>query len=310
MVAMSGFAILHFADATRLGAQSAVTDWQEAAGEKMSFEVASVKVEDPAGSASHPRRSNFPLDNQEGYEAGGLLSATNFTLDTFIGFAYKLTPMQTQAVLSELPKWAKATRFDIEARALGSPTKDQMRLMMQSLLVDRFKLVAHLENHEGPEMALVLAKSGQTGPQLKKHSDDMPCVDSSHSDSPPASNGTSGGMSPPFCGVAYTMLGARGYRMSVSDISMAQFASFLPGAPMTTLDRPVVDGTGLSGPFDIVLEWKPDIPIRLNGSEVQMATSAETFVEALKDQLGLKLQSTNGPVGTLIVDSVEEPAPN
>ena len=283
--------LVRFAVPPRLSAQTTTTDWENAAGRNMSFEAASVKVEDPNDSASHSRRSNFPLDNQEGDEVGGLLSASNFTLDTFIGFAYKLTPMQTQTVSSELPKWAKATRFDVEARALGSPTKDQMRLMMQSLLADRFKFVAHFENHEGSELALVLAKPGQTGPQLTKHSDDMPCIDSSHSDSPPALNGTSGGTSPHFCGVVSIMLGARGYRMSVNEVSMAQFASYLPGAPMTTLDRPVVDGTRLSGTFDIVLEWKPDTPIRLNGSEVQMASSAETFIEALKDQLGLKLQS-------------------
>ena len=93
----------------------------------------------------------------------------------YIGFAYKLTPAQSQLMASQLPKWATADRFDIEARAQGSPTRNQMRLMMQSLLADRFKLVVHTETRQLPVLAAVLEKAGKTGPRLVRLSDDMPC---------------------------------------------------------------------------------------------------------------------------------------
>src|SRR5439155_25643923 len=82
-------------------------------------------------------------------------------------FAYKLG----QAELPGLPAWVYADRFDIEARAEGNPTKDQMRRMMQALLADRFKLTTHIETQAKPALNLVLAKTGRTGPQLQVHSE-------------------------------------------------------------------------------------------------------------------------------------------
>ena len=65
---------------------------------------------------------------------GGLFTATNFRLTDYLAFAYKITSFQIQTQVSGLPKWAAMDRFDIQARAEGNPTKDQMRLMMQALL--------------------------------------------------------------------------------------------------------------------------------------------------------------------------------
>lgn len=87
----------------------------------------------------------------------------NFGIMGFIGFGYKLTTAESVAANGQLPKWAKEERFDVEARAPSTTTKDQMRLMMQSLLADRFKLAVHWETHEGPVYALVLAKDGKMG---------------------------------------------------------------------------------------------------------------------------------------------------
>ena len=58
---------------------------------------------------------------------------------------------------------------------MGNPTKDQMRLMMQSLLADRFKLAIHTETKQGPVFALLLMKPGKTGPQLQPFADDGSC---------------------------------------------------------------------------------------------------------------------------------------
>ena len=143
-----------------LHAQSTEPDWQTAAGGKMVFDVASVK----ANKSGDPSKSNFPW-------ALGLFippmedssAVTNFRLSTYISFAYKMTNYQTEYVFTQLPKWALVDRFDIQARAPANTTKDQMRLMMQSLLADRFKLVVHTETRQVPVFALVLVKPGKTG---------------------------------------------------------------------------------------------------------------------------------------------------
>ena len=71
--------------------------------------------------------------------------SADFPLQVHIEFAYKMMPSreQTETMLAHLPKWVTTDRFIIQAKAEGNPTKDQMRLMMQSLLADRFKLAVH-----------------------------------------------------------------------------------------------------------------------------------------------------------------------
>ena len=102
--------------------------------EKMEFDVASVKQNKSDGASI----SNFPLGPGAVYVPnGGLFSATGFPLATYIAFAYKLTGNDAQSLPSQLPGWATTDRFDIQARVQGNPSKDQMRLMMRSLLGDR-----------------------------------------------------------------------------------------------------------------------------------------------------------------------------
>ena len=60
-------------------------------------------------------------------------------------------------MISHLPKWVSTDAFEIQARAPGNPTKDQMRLMMQALLAERFQLTIHFETHEVPVLAMTLA---------------------------------------------------------------------------------------------------------------------------------------------------------
>ena len=119
----------------------------EASGTKMAFDVASVKL-DKAANSPH---SNFPLGPGDSYSPnGGLFTATGSPLSVYIGFAYRLTPDQTQSLQSHLPKWANEDRFDIQARTTATATKDQMRMMMQSLLADRFKLAIRRDTRRFP----------------------------------------------------------------------------------------------------------------------------------------------------------------
>jgi uncharacterized protein (TIGR03435 family) len=276
----------------------------------MAFDAASVKQ-----NVSHdPAHSNVGLNSlDEGPPNGGFLSASNFPLSVYIMFAYKLTPYQMQFFQSQLPKWAAADSLDLEARAQGSPTRDQMRLMMQSLLSDRFKLAVHTETRQLPVLAVVLEKPGKPGPRLIPLSEDEPCA----SDSPQAPGA---GPSPqkyegwftPCGGVGLQFVAGRVHAGS-ANISSGQLADMLSVASFGAIDRsrPVLDQTGLNGKFDFTIEYTPDPngPAR-NRPNFQPDESGPTFLEALKDQLGLKLESTKGPVDVLVVDHVEEPSPN
>ena len=114
----------------------------------MSFDVASIHQSRP-GTFTPP---NFPLGPDDAYApTGGILTA-DFPLEIYIEFAYKLwlTPDQRRSFIAQLPKWAASDTdsYTIHARAAASnPTKDQMRLMMQALLADRFRLAVHFENN-------------------------------------------------------------------------------------------------------------------------------------------------------------------
>ena len=160
-----------------LRAQSATPDWEKAAGGKQEFDVASVRQDTAEGRPY----SNFSLDNGNAWFTvskqdalapnGTLFSAKNQTLLHFIVFAYKLSGAQELALRFDfyagfglhVPEWVRNDRYDIDARTPKPASKDQMRLMMQSLLAERFKLAVHWETREVPVFALVLATTGQAG---------------------------------------------------------------------------------------------------------------------------------------------------
>jgi uncharacterized protein (TIGR03435 family) len=270
----------------------------------MAFDVASVK-QNKSGAPAYRAPSNFPLGGGDSYQPnGGLFTATDYPVSYYIRFAYKLTPYETSAMAAGLPKWAKDERFDIDARAAANATKDQMRLMMRTLLADRFKLVVHSETHRGPIFAMVLATPGETGPKLRPHSNDLgPCGPFSTS----ASARLPGGL-PSSCDVFLTLLDSHA-QTSARNVSLEMIADYLPFPGMGTFDRPVVDRTGLSGLYDFTIEWTPETTAAPNTQAGQLGTGT-TYLEALKEQLGLKLESTTGPIEALFVDQIEEPSPN
>jgi uncharacterized protein (TIGR03435 family) len=156
---------------------SPVPQWQIDAGGKMAFDVASVKP-NTAEPSPQTTSTNVPLGAADAYRpTGGLLSAKNIPLLAYMVFAYKLSSSQINSMLATLPKWTNTTRYDIEAHAPAgmNPTKDQLRLMMQALLADRFKLAFHYESKQLPVLALVLDKPGKLGPKIQQHAADEPC---------------------------------------------------------------------------------------------------------------------------------------
>lgn len=280
------------------------TGWQTKAGGKMPFEVASIK---PSKGAFVP--SNFPLDpSDDNGPANGRLTADE-TLVEYIEFAYKILWSEVQSpALSHLPEWLETDRYSIEAQAAGNPTKDQMRLMMQTLLADRFQLEAHFETRQVPVFELRLIKPGKPGPKLIPHSDGPPC------DKPGASPVAEvpsfyfacHTISPMIDRGATLLLGSRDVTMDV----LAGTLSDVLAGPLA-FDRPIIDKTGLTGRFDFTLEWARERRTPAGAdSPAGSDPIGPTPLEALREQLGLKLESTKASIPILVIDKVERPSEN
>ena len=300
-------------------------DWQTAAGGKMTFEVASIKVSNP----DTRLRQNFPLDPTDSFQdvrtkerPNGRFSAIS-GLTTYIRFAWKLrltNVTQLEAMTSHLPKWVSTDFFEIEARAPANATKDQMRLMMQALLAERFQLAVHFETPEVPVLAMTLVKPGKPGPGLRPHAEGPSC------DGPASPD-----VYPPTCGIAGWQFADGVGRQTLSsqrkgggrDLTMADITGYLPS--WGSLERPLIDRTGLTGKYDLTVQWKPDptnigggraIPKMGSGPVVPLAPASEpdgdgpSFIQALHDQLGLRLVSIRAPIEMLVIDHVERPSEN
>lgn len=308
-------------------AQVAEQAWEKAAGGKQRFEVASVR-ENKSGA---DQSSNFELDgngnlywvmNRDDKTApeGNLFHATNAPLIRYIIFAFKLNGTQELALRLkfwaglgvDVPAWAAHTNYDIEARAPAGATKDQMRLMMQSLLAERFKLAVHRETRQAPVFAMLLEKPGATGPQLHAHPASDTCATTVFPDAATAAN-TSQTLPIPCGLIARLPPSAPGsHKIGGRNITLTMLADSLPAQTgLATFPKPVIDRTGLSGTFDFSLEWTQAVAGDMAvGPNAQSEEPGPSIAQAMKQQLGLKLESTKGPVELLVIDHVEQPTAN
>jgi bla regulator protein BlaR1 len=283
-----------------------VPEWQKAAGGKLSFEVASIKP----GDANKFTPPNVPLGYSDFFGVANPHGrfVAQFPLEAYIAFAYKLWPSQElrEVMLAHSPKWVSTDAYVINAQAEGSPTKDQMRLMIQSLLAERFKLAVHFERQEISVLALVQDKPGTMGAKLYPHSNGPACDVLKPPTIPmtqlPAGDGF---LSAVNCdNVQAIDRPNSSVLMAGRNLTMDQIA-----ATLSQLSRyfaqPVVDQTGLGGRFDFILEW-----VRESNNPVSPDPQGTTIQEALQDQLGLKLKSTKASVETLVIDHVERPSEN
>lgn len=280
------------------GVAQTVPDWQTAAGGKKEFEVASVR---PDTGPFKPPSFAFSADDSF-VQTGGLVHA-DFSLSTYITFAYKLWPSDEQmtAMLAPLPKWVSTDRFQIEARTDANATKDQMRLMMQSLLANRFGLKVHFEMHEVPVFAMMLSKPGRLGPKLHPHAEGPACDVAL----PPVVKGAPPNLDifPWSCGEnGMTQLPNHDLLMGSRDTTMELIGDALPS--LGKLGRPVVDHTGLSGRFDFQVEFS------MEATNAKPDAEGTPFLEAAKEQLGIKLEPAKAQLETIVVDHVERPSEN
>jgi bla regulator protein blaR1 len=276
--------------------EDTVPEWQKAAGGKLSFEVASIKLADPTVKFT----PNVILDVNDLFYGGanphGRLVAQS-SLRGYISFAYKLWASREQqdAMVVGAPKWVGADQYVINAEAQGNPTKDQMRLMMQALLADRFKLAVHFERRETQVLALVLDRPGKMGPKLSAHPDDVPCD---------VAKVTSDVFVLPCNIVQAVDRPNNSILMSGRNLTMFEIAKNL--TPLwSSFAHPLVDHTGLEGRFDFALQWT-----RGSNNAGPLDPQGTTIEDALQDQLGLKLKPTKVLMDTLVIDSIERPTEN
>ena len=343
--------LLSAGSAVSVRAQDGGQGWEKAAGGPQQFDVASVRESKLGGSSN----SNFTLDgNGNAYwvmdrdvktaPEGNLFRATSQPPMRYIIFAYKLEGTEELALRGaglgywtglgmEVPAWVSDARYDIEARAPGVATKDQMRLMMQSLLAERFKLAVHRETRQAPVFAMTLEKPGSLGPQLRAHPASDTCAATVYPDAAgtgvdpggattavPAKTASgenqAGGSQvlPIPCGmIARLPAAAPGqHRIGGRNVTLAMVAASLPAQTgVATFPRPVIDRTGLAGTFDFLLEWtqvvSSDVAV---GPNAQSEEPGPSVAQAMKQQLGLKLESTRGPVELLVIDSIDRPSEN
>jgi uncharacterized protein (TIGR03435 family) len=270
----------------------------QSAGDRPSFEVASVK----------PNTSAGPNQIRVGMPGNGRFNITNMPLAELIRFAYELQPFQ----LTGGPDWVNSQRFDVTATTDGNPGPVVIRQMLQSLLAERFNLAVHTETRDMPIYELVLARSdGRLGEKLRPAGPDcapmtMP-PGMKPPPPPPAPLPAPAGARPgaPGCPTIF----GNGF-MSARRISIEQLARNLA----RTVRRIVVDKTGLSGFYDADLEFMPDgpLPQQAPGAPQFPAPSSDapSIYTAMQEQLGLKLESARGPVEQLVIDRVEPLIPD
>jgi len=283
-----------------------VPRWEAAAaGGKLEFEVASVR---PIGPGS-PASANLDLDASDYFRYTGGLVTANGLLTNYILFAYKIEDAsEYPRIQAQLPKWAQSARFYLEARPDGSPTKDQLRLMVRSLLADRFRLALHTETHPLPAYALTLERPGSLGPGLQPHPEDGLCTKPFDAASRLPGPSKPANSKPPMCAlIVWPENGLT--EMRIMAHTMEQIAGELTtvGVPMGGMDMlPVLDETGLTGGFDLTVDFARESRTpRTPDAESEPGPTGPTFMEALRKQGGLKLTKHTGPVTTFVIDHVE-----
>jgi uncharacterized protein (TIGR03435 family) len=282
--------------------------WQIAAGTRAEFEVASIKPAKPDTFL----RPNMVLNSEDTPVPPGGRFIADFPIEIYIEFAYKIMPTREQedAMFARLPRWVSTDRFVIEAEASGHPTKDQIRLMMQSLLADRFKLIVHFETREMPVFALVVDKPGKLGPALRPHLQGPTCDKELNVPSDRTSSAIPPGEFISACGRVQMIDGANHTKLlGGRNISIDHLAGYLPD--FEDVGRPIVDETNLKGTFDFSLSWSPEGDATSPAENNRLANAeGPPLVEAIKEQLGLKLKTAKASIQIPVIDHVEPLTPN
>ncbi len=253
-----------------------------------SFEVASVKVNTIGNMQSVPQNP----------QPGGRVTLTNRTLRFLVQFAYSPfeSPLHDLQIAGG-PDWAESDRFDITAKMPGNPmpgieTANLARLMLRTLLAERFGLRVRTESRELPVYALVVGRpDGRLGSGLRRRPDT--CEGIVRPRLPEFKEPDLKGDAP-LCGLLRGGRGTLTYRG-------VPISSLLRPSALGGVDRIVIDHTRLQGLFDIDLTWAAD-----SGA----SGDAPSIFTAVQEQLGLKLNPTRVPMDVLVIEGAHRPSPD
>ena len=188
------------------------------------------------------------------------------------------------------PGWARDERFDITAAMPANRVTGDLPFMVRHLLADRFALIVHREQRPLPVFALVRTRSdGELGPRLRSVAHDCATANQPGGERCTAGEGIG----------RYT---TQGY----------QWENIVRALERRT-GRPILDETGLSGQWDLDLEWNPQIsriPEGFNSPPLAELEERPVLFTAIQEQLGLKLEPREAPVEVIVIDSAERPEPN
>ena len=293
------FAIAVLAAAVRLKpdttAQAAVPPQIVVTNSAAQFEVASIRPSPQNNVVRGPIEGSLEMTIARGTlgaaARNGRFRTTGMHLRLLIQLAYDVRHFQVIGG----PSWVGSDRYAIEATTAGQATPDQLRAMLQSLLADRFKLTLRRETRRMPVYELAAASEGLKIVPMKEG--DCITLKSPMPMDLAKPVYVCGGMRRKVT----TMPPDRTDRIEAGGIGMHELVEIIS----EDLGRIVVDKTGFGAPFNLLLDFAP-----LRDREPGPSSSAPTISTAVREQLGLQLRSTTGPVDVLVIDDVSRPSPN
>src|ERR1043166_655179 len=253
------------------------------------FDAVSVKVNTAKGGPS--RVATFPTR----------FSAVNATLHMLVRYAFNVPDYR----LSGGPNWMDSDRFDIEGAAGRTADFEEIRAMTRTVLEDRFKLRSHVEQRDQPIFVLTVARrDGKLGDQMTPAGEECkPITPPAGAPPPPPPPPGGAAAGAPRC-PSMRGIGAISGRKLAMPLLVSTLSNYL--------NRRIVDRTNLTGTFDLDLRWTPDdlsvAPGTAPFPEFPFDPNGPSLATALQEQLGLKFESSRGPVDVLVIDAVEKPS--
>jgi uncharacterized protein (TIGR03435 family) len=316
-----------FGNIPEIHAQAPAPQAAQSTAPKQKFEVASIRRCDSAA-AARGGRGSAGGEGAPGAWSSGRITIACVTAMTLVQHAYvryadgKTEPTFALRMppINGAPAWVTSDLYTVDAKAEGNASKPTMfGPMLQSLLEERFGLKLHYESRNVPTWDLTLAKGGS---KLRSTVDE---AGKCGLDLPPGMNpkGPDGMPLPGFtpdghftipsrpagqpCHMLITLMHGPNEFLAGKAITLGELSAYLVRAT----DRPVTDKTGLTGKFDVVLEFAPNEPA--TGPSVSPSSASSdipTLVTALEEQLGLKLVSSRGPRDFIVIDHMNRPSQN
>ena len=234
---------------------------------RLLYDVASVKPSEPGA----PEGEVDSLPSGIGY------NAKRVSIKDMLSVMYRIPGRQIVGG----PEWMSTEKFDVEARADRPYSIDDLHIMFQNLLADRFNLRLHKQVRVGPVYVLTVAKSGlkmtPVDPGIDRHN-------------PVTTNGDN---------------------VTTGDRVPLNYLCFWLGQNLQNDQRPVIDKTGLTGTYNFTMSFRPQLPPDVSDEGMSPdIQNLPTIFDAMRDQLGLNLVPQKGPVEFLVIDHITKPSAN